>query len=145
MIRAGQTIGRMRSRRGMVGLVLAVVIMALMFSITSGYLLAITAGGVKSEQAIRQMQAVAAAEAGLDVAAQAGGTVVGECGRARYAAMRRGGEVAAMGEVLPPSGGAARCAVVARMGAGGIERGTWRQVPPASRPELARLLGQRAD
>jgi hypothetical protein len=134
------TIGRLRSRRGIIALGFAVVFMILLLTTMSGFMLTLMTGGARSEDAIRRMQAMQAAQAGLDVALQSGGAVTGECGRARYAAVRSGGRVAALGQVSVPSGAAVRRLVTARASGSGIARGSWREPPPATRPDLARML-----
>ncbi len=139
---ASMTIGKLRGRRGLVALGFAVAIMILMFTTTSAFTLALMAGGARSEHAIRQMQAVQAAQAGVDVALQAGTTqgMTGECGRARYAVVRRGGVVAALGQVSGPAGAPVRSLIEVRASGRGMVRGSWREPAPATRPDLAAML-----
>lgn len=67
------------------------------------------------------------------MAAQAGGsgTVTGSVGTGRYAARVNGRQVIAIGEAPRALGAPARAAVTATLGPGGVEPGSWRQVPPA--------------
>ena len=135
-------------RRGVVALGFAVAMLLLIFITVAAFLLAILAGGARAENAARETQALYAAEAGIDLALQAGARegFTGRCGRARFAVKQGGNEIAALGQVERASGAPIRCAVVVRvMSGGGMVAGTWRQVAPATRPELAALLAEQGD
>ncbi|MBD3291335.1 MAG: hypothetical protein GF393_00305 [Armatimonadia bacterium] len=125
---------RKTGRRGAVALGMAFALLLVAFITVTAFMLGIMAGGVKAENALRETQALYAAEAGLDLLRQSGAeSLTGECGRARYAVRRVGGELRALGQVERPSGHPVRCAVV-------VSGGDWRQVPPGQYPELAGLL-----
>ncbi|MGC9318752.1 MAG: hypothetical protein ACP5KN_12045 [Armatimonadota bacterium] len=128
-------------RRGVIALGMAFAILLIAFITVSAFLMAILTGGVRSENALREAQALYAAEAGIDLAAQSGAlSLTGECGRARYAVQRVGGRLRALGQVQRPSGAPIRCAVTVRIGSAGVVDGSWRQLPPARVPELAAML-----
>ena len=125
---------RTTGRRGVVALGTAFALLLIAFITVTAFMLGIMAGGVQAENALRETQALYAAEAGLDLARQSGASsLTGECGRARYSVRRVGGELRALGQVERPSGHPVRCAVVVR-------GGDWRQVPPGEYPELAEML-----
>ena len=134
---------RASRKRGVVAITFALAILLVLFTALVVFLATITTRGLLVENARRYAQALYAAEAGIDLALQRGaqGSFTGEVGRARYAVRRRGSEIAAVGQMERPAGAPIRCAVVVRAAGGeGIVRGSWRQVPPASRPDVARLL-----
>jgi len=128
---------RTTGRRGVIALGTAFALLLVAFITVTAFMLGIMAGGVQAENAIRETQALYAAEAGLDLARQSGAaTLTGECGGARYAVRREGGQLQALGQVERPSGHPVRCAVV-------VSGGDWRQVPPGQYPELAEILAER--
>jgi len=135
------------ARRGVLALTFAMVMLLLFFITVSAFLLSILTGTVRAENAARELQALYAAEAGIDLAIQMGGRqdLTGRCGGARYAVQRTANEIAAMGQVARPAGAPIRCVVVVHVRAGGaLETGSWRQVPPATRPHLAGMLAGEA-
>lgn len=125
---------RTTGRRGVVALGTAFALLLIAFIMVTGFMLGIMAGGAQAENALRETQALYAAEAAVDLARQSGAeSLTGECGRARYAVRRAGGELRALGQVERPSGHPIRVAIV-------VSGGDWRQVPPAQHPELAGML-----
>lgn len=121
-------------RRGVVALGTAFALLLVAFTTVVAFMLGIMAGGARAENALRETQALYAAEAGLDLARQSGAeSLTGECGRGRYAVRRVGGELRALGQVERPSGHPVRVAIIVR-------GGDWRQVPPGTQPELAGML-----
>lgn len=125
---------RTTGRRGAVALGTAFALLLVAFITVTAFMLGIMAVGVKAENALRETQALYAAEAGIDLARQSGTeSLTGECGRARYAVRRVGGELRALGQVERPSGHPVRVAVI-------VSEGDWRQVAPGRYPELAGML-----
>jgi hypothetical protein len=120
----------------------SVAMLLLIFMTVAAFLMVILAGGVRSENVGREVQALYAAEAGIDLALQegAGRGFTGTCGRARFAVKQTGNEMAALGQVERAAGAPVRCAVVVRTRGRGMVAGSWRQVAPATRPELAEML-----
>lgn len=139
------TIGRHAGpRRGVLALSLAMGLMMIVFALTLSFTLGLVVQSLRVENAEAATQALYAAEAGLDVALQTGSRrpLVGECGRSRYAATMRGGQVIALGQVELASGTQVRRAIMIRRARGGIVRGSWRLVPPARQTELVEALEQ---
>jgi len=125
---------RTTGRRGVVALGTAFALLLIAFTIVTAFMLGIMAGGAQAENALRETQALYAAEAGIDLTRQSGAaTLTGECGGARYAVRRVGAELRALGQVERPSGHPVRVAIV-------VSGGSWRQVAPGKYPELAGML-----
>ena len=131
-------------RRGLIALSLATAFMLIVFTTLMSFTLGLAAQSLRVENAWAATQALYAAEAGVDVALQTGrGQVVGQCGGGRYAAVIRGGQITAVGQVERISGAPMRRAVMVQQRArGGIVPGSWRLVPPAQQTELLRLVEQ---
>lgn len=136
---------RMSRRRGLVALSLAVSLMLIVFVALQAFTLLVAAGHLRVENAWASTQALYAAEAAMDRALQTDSSrpIVGQCGRARYAAMTQGQRIIAIGQVHRAAGAPIRRALQAeRASGGGIVRGTWRPVPPARQTRLITLLQQ---
>lgn len=120
----------------------AVAMLLLILMTVAAFLMVILASGVRSENVGREAQALYAAEAGIDLAVQrgAGRGFTGSCGRARFAVKQTGKEIAALGQVERAAGAPMRCAVLVRTTGSGMVAGSWRQVAPATRPQLAAML-----
>jgi hypothetical protein len=139
----GRVTAPARGRRsGIVAITFAVAMLLLVFTGTLAFLLTIMASGLQVENSLDSERALCAAEAGMDSALQSGrtGTATGQVGGAWYAVSVEGGRVTAVGQVERAAGTPARAAVSAQAAGGGIARGSWRQIPPASRPDLIGLL-----
>jgi len=135
---------RTRSQRGLIALSLAVSFMLIMFTALLSYTLGLAAQRLRVEKAWAATQALYAAEAGLDVALQTGeDRVVGNCGRARYAAITKGRQVTALGQVPRASGAPIRRAItVQTTSSGRVIRGSWQLVSPAGQQQLIAVLEQ---
>jgi len=124
---------------------LALSLMLIVYVALMGFTLLVAAGNLRVENTWAATQALYAAEAAIDVALQSDSSrsIVGQCGRARYAAITQGARISAMGQVQRAAGAPIRRALRAQRGPdGGIVRGSWRPVPPARQTRLIALLHQ---
>jgi hypothetical protein len=137
---------RLHRRRGLIALFFATAIMGLLFMMTSAFVLTVAGSGVANDLALRGSQAVYAAEAGLDLALQRGPTTAfaGQVGRGEFAVKWQGARLVAVGQARRAQGAPIRRAIEVATSGGRPVRGTWRQVPPATEPDLIALLAPQA-
>lgn len=130
------------NRRGYVGLTLALSMLLLVFIMVSTSMLHTATGLMQSSRARHSLEALYAAEGGLDVAVQArpAGLLWGKVGEGRYLARITPRRVVCLGLSPQATGTPVYAAVTVSLSGGRPVRGTWRREPPGRYPDLMRQL-----
>lgn len=130
------------NRRGYVGLTLALSMLLLVFIMVSTSMLHTATGLMQSSRARHSLEALYAAEGGLDVAVQSrpAGLLWGKVGEGRYLARITPRRVVCLGLSPQATGTPVYAAATVSLSGGRPVRGTWRREPPGHYPDLMRQL-----
>ncbi|MEN6545981.1 MAG: hypothetical protein ABFE07_08075 [Armatimonadia bacterium] len=132
----------LHNRRGYVGLTLALSMLLLVFIMVSTSMLHTATGLMQSSRARHSVEALYAAEGGLDVALQSRtqGILWGNVGEGRYLAQVTPQRVVCLGLAPQATGTPVYAAITVSVSGGRPVRGTWRREPPGRYPDLMRQL-----